>query len=238
MDARKIVAAVAGTLLLGVVGCGQGYSPSPSDSAPGVVGGSNVFGSNPDGTVYHTASYEVLSYTLSNTMALGTTLPSNIQTNLATICGTGIASTACPKADPVGFLGANKGTLGAPVYNVDDPLATQAPSQMTSAGFKTWALASTSACGRMMTEQTTPALFPNGVNDYTYMYMALLGRAPTKDDITTLDNLVASYTAAHAKCTVSGASGCDTFSAGSLQQVQGAAVCSAVLNSLEFLTVN
>ena len=237
MDARKIVAAVAGTLLLGVVGCGQGYSPSPSDSAPGVVGGGNVFGSNPDGTVYHTASYEVLSYTLSNTMGLGTTLPFTAA-QITTICGTGVASNACPKADPVGFLAANKGTLGAPVYNVDDPLSTQAPSQMTSAGFKTWALASTSACGRMMTEQATPALFPNGVNDYNYMYMALLGRAPTKADVDALNGLVASYTAAHAKCTTSGASGCDSFAAGSLTQLQGAAACSAVLNSLEFLTVN
>ena len=237
MDARKIVAAVAGVLLVGVVGCGQGYSPSPSDSTPDVVGGGNVFGSNPDGTVYHTASYDVLNYTLTNTMGLGSTLPFT-SAQITTICGTGIASNACPKADPVGFLAANKSTLGVPVYNVDDPLATQAPGQMTSAGMKTWALASSSACGRMMTEQSTPALFPNGVNDFNYMYMALLGRAPTKADISTLTDLQSSYTTAHAKCTTNGASGCDSFGAGTLTQIQGAAACSAVLNSLEFLTVN
>lgn len=209
--------------LLSLVGCGQGYSPSPDESVPTVQGGGDVFTNGNDGTVYHTASYEVLRYTITNTMNLGTTTPANA----TTICGTGIALAACPKAAPVQYLDANKNGLGVPVYNQDDPLATQAPSQMTSGGFKTWVLASSSACGRMMTEQATPSLFPNGIHDYTYMYNALLGRDPSASEVGTLENLESMYTAAHG-----------TPQAATVDQVRGAAACSAVLGSLEFLTAN
>jgi len=225
------------TLLTGVVGCGQGYSPTPDQSVPSVQGGGDVFGNNGDGTVYKTASYEVLRYTLTNAVGIGTMIP-QVQANSAAVCGTGIAVAACPKAAPVDYIDANRTQLGTPVYNQEDPLATQAPTQMTSAGFKTWVLAASSACGRMMIEEPTPALFPNGVADYTFMYQTLIGRSPNESEISTLDNLRTSLTTAHAKCTVNGTSGCDNVAAGTLTQLQGTAVCTSVLGSMEFLTVN
>src|SRR2546423_6773170 len=141
MNTRMLLSIAVGLVL---TGCGQGYSPSSDQSVPTVQGGGDVFNNNGDGTVYHTASYEVLRYTITNTMNLGT----NPNANLTAMCGTGIAAAACPKAAPVQYLDANKAGLGVPVYGNDDPLATQAPGQITSGGYKAWALSSSSACGR------------------------------------------------------------------------------------------
>src|SRR5687768_17399967 len=181
---------ILATLVLSIVsvGCGQGYEPGDAAGIPGPQGGDDVFGSNPDGTVYRTASYEVLRFTLTNTLKLGEAVAPRGLVN-AGVCGTGATTTNCPKGAPVQFLDANRASLGTPVYNQEDPLATQAPGPMSSGGYKNWALAASSACGRMMNEQASPALFPNGVDDYTYMFNVLLGRMPTGDEIEVLNAL-------------------------------------------------
>ena len=214
MNTRKIMSLSIGALLTGLVGCGQGYTPSPEENTPAPHGGGDVFGSNDDDTVYRTASYEVLRYTLVNVLALGEAPNAAIVT---ASCAAPLTANTCPKGAPVQFLDANRSAFGVPVYNTDDPLGTQAPGAMSSGGYKTWILSVSSACGRMMDEQAEPAVFPNGVSDYNRLYNVTLGRAPTAAEITRLDELRATL---------------DT------PQKQGAAVCSSVLGSLEFLTVN
>ncbi len=227
--------AAALILTAAVTGCGQGYEPGDSSGAPAPQGGGDVFDSNGDDTVYRTASYEVLRFTLTGTMGLGEAIAPR---GLATVCGTGITAPNCPKAAPVQYLDANRASLGMPVYNQEDPLATQAPGPMSSGGYKTWVLAASSACGRMMNEQATPALFPNGVTDYNYIYNVLLGRAPTGEEVEILNQLRAqSLINAPAAGSLT-AKQTSTGTAVTPEQVQGAAVCTAVLGSLEFLTVN
>jgi len=226
----------AAMLSLVLVACGQAYTPTPGASVPGVQGGRNVLGGSPDSTIYRTASYEVLRYTLLNTL--------NIQAKLVSTtfaCGTGVSvTTGCPGADPVEFLDANRGALGVPVYSADDPLATQAPTQLTSAGFKVWDIAASSACGRMVSDSALyvngqPVLFPDGnFTNYTTLYVSLLGRMPTAGDLSVLSALQASM-GDSSYFTDTG----NTVRTGTnLQQAQGAAACAAVLGSMEFLTAN
>jgi hypothetical protein len=208
MNTRKILTASFGLLLTGLVGCGQGFSPSPDTHVATPQGGGDVFNNGNDTTTYKTASYAVLQGTLTQIMKVS-------DQPLSATC-TALGAAGCPLNAPLTFLAANKAALGEPVYNQADPLNTQAPGPMTSGGFKVWILASSSACGIMMS-QTAPALYPNGVNDYSYMYQSLLGRAPSQVEIDRLNTLQASWPdAAH----------------------QGAASCTAVLGSLEFLMVN
>ncbi len=214
MNLKALKGTTAAILALGIAGCGQGYSPSPDENTPSPRGGGDVFGSNDDDTVYRTASYEVLRYTLTNVLALGEAPNNAIVT---ANCGAPLTVATCPKGAPVQFLDTNRSAFGVPFYNTDDPLGTQAPGAMSSGGYKAWILSASSACGRMMTEQTEPALFPNGVADYTRLYNVTMGRAPTAAEISRLDELRATL---------------DT------PAKQGAAVCSSVLGSLEFLTVN
>jgi hypothetical protein len=231
--ALKVAAALI--LTAAVSACGQGYEPGDAAGVPTVEGGDDVFDSNGDDTVYKTASYEVLRYTLTNTMKLGEAIAPR---GLATVCGAGITAQNCPKAAPVQYIDANRASLGTAVYNQEDPLATQAPGPMSSGGYKVWVLAASSACGRMMNEQAAPALFPNGVADYTHMYNVLLGRAPTGAEIEVL-NALRNQALINAPSTASlNAKQTSAATAATPDQVQGAAVCTAVLGSLEFLTVN
>ena len=219
MNTRKIISASFGLLLTGIVGCGQGFSPSPDQHIAGPQGGGDVFNGGTDNTNYKTASFEVLNSTLVDVMGVADVTP-------GAECPVGIAGTGCPKYQPIAFLNANKGALGAAVYNQADPLSTQAPGSMTSGGFKAWVLASSSASGLMMA-QAQPALFPNGVNSYDYLYQALLGRAPTAAEVSRLDQLEADIATANPGLATS-----------MLSKRQGAAVASSVLGSMEFLMVN
>ena len=232
---KKVLNLAAALALVGVVGCGQGYEPGDPSGAPAPHGGDDIFGAGDDSTVYRTASYEVLRFTLTDTMKLGTTVA---PAGLATLCGTGVTAQNCPKAAPVQYLDANRASLGMPVYSNEDPLATQAPGPMSSGGYKVWVLAASSACGRMMNEQATPALFPNGVSDYNYIYNVLLGRAPTNAEVEILNDL--RNQALIASPSTASLNGKQTSSATNAtpEQVQGAAVCTSLLGSLEFLTVN
>ena len=127
-----------------------------------------------------------------------------------------LAADACPKSDPVAYLEANRSSLGAPVYGGG---GSQAPGLMTSGGIKVWVQSANSACGLMMMKQSSPTMFPGGVADYSTLYVALLGRAPRPAEITALDALRAQPLL-------------DT------DVKRGAAVCTAVLGSLEFLQAN
>jgi len=223
MNLKALKALTLSLSLVGLVGCGQGYTPSPEDNVATPHGGGDVFDANGDDTVYRTASYEVLRYTLREVLGLMDTLPPSTALCLGAVGG------ACPLANPVPYLALNATQMGAPAYTADDPLATQVPGPITSGGFKVWSLASSSACGRMMREQAAPALFPQGISNYDHMYNVLLGRAPTAGEVEILNNLQASITSFDAAKKPAGVT---------LDHVKGAAVCSAVLGSLEFLTVN
>lgn len=228
----KLISMMTGFAL--VSGCGQEFI---ADGPEGVVqphdpGG--VFNDGSDDTVYRTASYETLRFTLSISLGLGST----IAPGAADLCNGADLATNCPRANPLGFLDANKRALGVAVYDQEDPLATQAPGPMSSGGYKAWSLAASAACGRMMMEQSSPKLFPNGnVADYTKVYQILLGRMPLERETEVLDALRATYTSVATR-PVPLTQGTVRGPTPTLNQLQGAAVCSAVLGSLEFLMVN
>src|SRR5574341_421810 len=213
MNTRKILSASFGLLL--AAGCGQEYSPSPDENIPAPHGGGDVFDNNGDSVAYRTASYEVLRFTITNTLNLGTGVAPNTSQ-----CGT-TPINQCPAANPVRYLDDNRAALGTPVYS-PDPLSTLPPGPITSGGFKVWIQASSSACGRMMHEQGTPALFPSGINDYTYMYNVLLGRAPTQQEIEILNDLKTAVLQVPADPSK------PKPPSTTPEQIQGAAVCSAV----------
>lgn len=193
--------------LLALAGCGQEYNPGPDAHDAKPVDAGDVFSSDPDSTVYRTASYESLRAMLVDILG--------VNANTTTCTVSGVVVNPCPQTNPVGYLDANRNALGTAIF-AEDPLATQAPSLMTSGGFKVWILASSSACGLMMQADPT-RLFPNGVSDYTFMYNALLGRNPTSDEAMELDALQASFAD---------------------DEHKGAAACSVVLGTLENLSAN
>ncbi len=219
MKALKGMAVVAS--LAALTACGQGYSPSADEHVVAPKGGGDVFNGGSDTSNYNTASYAVLRSTLVDVMGVADQTPN------ATECpAAAVSAAACPKYQPLNYLANNKGALGEAVYNQADPLSTQAPGPMSSGGFKAWILASSSAAGIMMA-QPTPALFPNGINNYDYMYQALLGRLPTEAEVARLNQVEADIATANPSLATS-----------MLAQRQGAAVASSVLGSLEFLMVN
>ncbi len=208
MNGFKAVKTASAILALGaLVGCGQEYTPNAEPHVASPFGGGNVLEGFGDQSNYRTVSYEVLRSTLADTMGV----------TEGPLDGNCASTAACPKSHPISFLDANKNSLGAPIYNQEDPNATQAPGTLTSGGFKVWILASTSACGRMMDVASGAALFPQGVGSYQHLYLTLIGRAPTADEIAELDTVAASF---------------------GDEKKKGAAVCSTVLGSLEFLTAN
>jgi len=237
---NRVNLALMGTAALASIalaGCGQGYTPSSGASVPGVQGGGDVLGGNPDNTIYKTASFEVLDYTLKVTLNMQAKIQSS-----TFVCGAGIdAVNGCPGANPTGFLEANSSALGIPVYNQADPLATQAPTMMTSAGFKVWDLSSGSACGRMVSDPALymngkPVLYPDGdYTNFTTLYVSLLGRLPTSAEIIRLHQLQADM--ANSANFMDPQNAVRT-NATDLMQAKGAAACSAVLGSMEFLTAN
>ncbi len=221
MNTRKIVSVSFGLLLTGLVGCGQGYTPSAEEHVAAPHGGGDVFGSGTDNTTYRTTSYEVLRSTLIDLMGVG-----DVAAPVAECSAAVVAAAGCPKYAPLNYLQANKGSLGAPVYNQADPNASQVPGLMSSGGFKAWVLASTSASGLMM-NQTPPALFPQGVQNFDYLYQALLGRVPTDVEVARLNQLSADIAAAN-----------PSLNTAEVTKRQGAAIASSVLGSMEFLMVN
>ena len=183
----------------------------------------DVFGAEEPVGQYQMLPIEVLHATLRDSLGLGDT-PSP---DFATLCGT-FPPEQCPAGDPIAVLLDNAAQLGAPVYETADPFELSGPRLFTTGGFKVWVLASSSACGRMMTEQAVPALFPNDylpasdteyIDDYDPMFMVLLGRLPTDAEVARLDMLQMSAPYLNLR-------------------KRGAAVCSAVLGSMEFLGSN
>jgi len=198
--------------LMALAGCGQAYNPGPEEHIAGPRGGGDVFNSNPDAAPYQTVSYDILNSWLVNTLHMPTTAA------VSGVCAG--QQTNCPLQAPVQYLAANKGQLGVAVFTAD-PDGTQAPSLMSSGGFKVWILAASSACGLAMNDPTTlEELFPaaqGGVSNYNQFYGALLGREPSAAEISELDILQASFSDdAH----------------------KAAAVCTTALSSLENLAAN
>lgn len=198
--------------LMALAGCGQAYNPGAEEHDAAPRGAGDVFGSNPDAAPYQTVSYDILNAFLRDTLNMPATAA------VSGVC-TGFQN-ECPLQAPVQYLAANKGALGVAVFTAD-PDGTQAPSLMSSGGFKVWILAASSACGLAMNNPTTlEELFPaaqGGVSNYNQFYGALLGREPSAAEISELDILQASFSDdAH----------------------KAAAVCTTALASLENLAAN
>lgn len=209
---KALKSTAVGLSLMALAGCGQAYNPGPDEHEAGPRGQGDVFNSNPDAAPYQTVSYDVLNSFLVDTLNMPATAP------VSGICVG--QQNNCPLQAPVQFLAANKGQLGVAVFSAL-PDGTQAPSMMSSGGFKVWILAASSACGLAMNNPTTlDQLFPasmGGISNYTTFYGALLGREPSAAEISELDILQASFADdAH----------------------KAAAVCTTALASLENLAAN
>lgn len=159
----------------------------------------------------------------------------------------------CPLNNPVGYLEANKALLGAPVYS-DDPDASQPPSDMGAAGYKSWILSASSACGMMASTNNSARLFPFGTEDFGYAYGLLLGRDPYPAEVDRLTGLQAEvWTASNAPdlngdsqpdnnancggaiiCPMGSLEGLPAFD----EAKKAAATCATMLTSLEFISEN
>jgi len=209
-----LLRSAAALTLTVIAGCGQPYSPAPAEHIAGPHGGGDIFESSPDTAPYQTVSYDILRSWLVDTLHM----PQSVAVSGA--CDPVIDADACPRQAPVQYLDANKGALGIPVFT-DEPDGTQAPSLMTSGGFKVWIVAASSACGiAAATPSTMNELFPaaqGGLDSYDTFYLLLLGRSPTAAEIAELDTLQGAY---------------------SDDVRKAAAVCTTVLASLENLAAN
>lgn len=174
----------------------------------------HVAGPQGGGTVFGSGN-DATPYRTVDVSMLESTITETLGVQPVAIDANCVSPDACPVSDPVAYLEANKASLGAPVYG---DAGSQAPGMMTSGGVKVWVQSATSACGLMMA-QPSPALFPAGIADYSNLFVSLLGRAPTPAEITALDAL-------------------RTNPALTSDAKRGAAVCGAVLGSMEFLQAN
>ena len=214
-------ALITTAVALSLAGCGQAYNPGAQEHTAAPQDKGDVFGSNPDAAPYQTVSYDALRSILIDFLGMPIDNPEPLGPGAESTCGT-VAAT-CPVTEPVAYLDANRGAMGVAVFTAD-PLGTQAPSLMTSGGFKIWIVASSSACGLAMRDggfngQNKRAdLFPNGAADPNYFFQALLARNPSAAELTEIDILQASFTGDEAK--------------------MAAAVCTVGLTSLENLSAN
>lgn len=208
MNTNSITRSLLALSLAAICGCGQAYTPAPDEHIAGPRGGGDVFTTNPDSAAYQTVSYDVLRSWLVGTLHMP---------EIVTVGGVCTQQNACPVQAPVQYLDANKGALGVPVYAVD-PDGTQAPSLMTSGGFKVWIVAASSACGlAAQNPATRDELFPAGVTEVDHFYDALLSRSPSDEERAELAALQLSFS--------------DDIH-------KSAAVCTTVLVTLENLAAN
>lgn len=155
-----------------------------------------------------------------------------------------------PENAPLDYLDARKAQVGASDYN--DSLPDNAVTgAITAPGYKTLIFAGSSACGLAMEQGKYAELFPNGLDSLDTLYLTLLSRYPTTEEIAVHEAMwndmqqtwsdmldyeaanpgtlpqadIDKYTAA-----VNDASQADMRKAG--------ASCAVVLTSMEFLTVN
>ncbi len=219
MNATKLVTGfIAALATVTVIGCGQEYMPqSANPDLPDPDMPDQAFQLVGDQAPYRFVSYDFLRAILTDVLMVppdGTPSPNN------------------PMVDPTGYFEANKLLLGAPNYQAD-PTQTTTAAPMSSGGFKVWVIAATSACGESMTADPS-RLFPAGIDNYDHIYNVTVGRAPTAEEELNLDALAnavwldtkpATTTPAHTM-------GQPVFTT---QEKKAAALCSAVLASLEFL---
>jgi hypothetical protein len=211
MNTNSITRSIVALSLAAICGCGQAYTPAPDEHIAGPRGGGDVFTTNPDSAAYQTVSYDVLRSWLVGTLHMPEVV------TVGGVCDAATEQTSCPVQAPVQYLDANKGALGVPVFTVD-PDGTQAPSLMTSGGFKVWIVAASSACGIAAQNPATRAeLFPAGVTDVEHFYNVLLSRSPSEEERDELAALQASFA--------------DDIH-------KSAAVCTTVLVTLENLSAN
>lgn len=127
------------------------------------------------------------------------------------------ASPNNPREDPIGFIQERAATMGAPQYDPNSPDGT-IQGKFTSLGIKNWILAANGACAIAMNDPATAdALFPSGATEYEEIFVVLLGRFPEAAEVALLDELTAQF---------------------SSELDRETAVCTTLLGTQEFLTIN
>lgn len=162
-------------------------------------------------TQYEFVSYDVLYSTLTVTLGVG-------QVNYPGTAGdpTDPPSPNNPRHDPIGFFVDRAVTAGMPIYDPNDPSAS-IPTNFSTLGMKNWLYAASGACGLAMAGPKGGEFFPQGDSNYDTIYLTLLGRSPSGKEVADLDATVAQFDSSAQK---------------------RAAVCTAILGSMEFLTEN
>jgi len=216
-----------GVLLLGVTllfvssgvpeeyGCGPAALRSQGGIPGAPVGDSNRTGSfsMTQTMPYNFVSYETLYKTLTETLGVPR---DTVDQDLSDDFG----PEDDPLHNPIYFLETRKESLGAGQLAPSNPDESVVPGSFSSLGFKYWILAASGAAGIAMdnTEQRS-AFFPQGTGNYDTVYLTLLGRYPTAEEEATLKELIHK-------------------AGGFSQSKQAAMVLTALMTTLEFLTVN
>jgi hypothetical protein len=160
------------------------------------------------GAEYRFVSYEVLHSTLTDVLGVSASPYPGSDSEPA--------SPFNPLRDPVSYLEVNRVAAGAPVFHPNPDLGS--PGVFTAGGMKAWTLASNGACAIAMEDPgRRQQFFPGGTQSYDVIIRHFLGRAATEDDARILDGLTGQFNG---------------------ESARAAAVCTALLNSLEFLTLN
>jgi hypothetical protein len=201
----------------------RGGVPGSPDSEADRRGGSDPT----DATEYRWVSYDILLSTLTD------------------VLGVRMQNTANDaELDPIRYLEDRKEAVGAPDYTSESPDGAVTPGNFSSLGMKTWIMAASGACGMAMDGVKKDELFPLGVDNYNEIYVQLLGRLPKAEEVQILEEVAtnladvwnnppqgsdpaeqAKYDAAKNNPTIGEAR-------------VATAVCTSILGSMEFLTVN
>lgn len=198
---------VAAALVLALPGCRE--EPDPGNLDPWTGRNGDLPQTGPE---YKFVSYDVLLSTLEDTLGVQESFyPGGVAVD-----GTeDPASPDNPREDPVGFFKARGVTMGQPIFNPDSPNSTISTG-FSSLGMKNWVHTAAGACGKAVVGPKAAELFPAAGN-YDAIFLTLLGRYPTSQELSDINEHVAQFS--------------------TVEQKQ-AAVCTALLGTMEFLTIN
>jgi len=210
---------MAGFFILAAMGCGRGDlnfdqglggAPKADDIREG---GPADHAGSPE---FEIVSYETLYATLTQT--LGVIYDATDYDNGPMF--EPVSAADDPLHNPILFLESRKDSLAAANLSDVDPDTNVAPGAISGLGIKNWALAVTGAAGISMAGTKRAEFFPEeagGIGSYDTAFLVLLSRYPTSAEVEILDELVAEF---------------------QTEADKAAAVVSALLMTLEFLTLN
>jgi hypothetical protein len=156
-----------------------------------------------------------------------------------------------PELAPLAYLDARKLQVGATDYSSPSP--DQANTGMiTAPGYKTLVFAGTSACGIAMQDSSRKAmLFPEGLSNLDSIYLYLLSRKPTAAEAQVHQEMAAQLEQTWQDMLDYEAANPGSLTAKDIgkyqdalndpviaEQRKAAAICGALITSMEFLTVN